>query len=504
MILKRKKDIIMKKRLLLILLAAVLLSVALVMTSCGNDSETTAETTPAASVQGTTTDAPVTVNPLLVTAFDKPEEYVTLPELSEIKVSSANVKKEFDAYIAQVLSQLAKTDYQPVAEGTPAKLGDSVNIHYTGRAKDENKTLSEATIKGMTNADDEKGFDLVLGSGNFIPGFEDQLVNAKKGETVTVDVVFPEDYHSEELCGVAILFEVKVNEISRATVTDKNVVTLAVSYALNGTEANGDIATFLKEHDSKLDMRDMTTLFDEYFDASLLAAAVRNATVYDTFTVDLTLSKEQAADFGYETELSLTATLKVKSVTVYPEALTDEDVKSYTGGEYTTVKDFNDYINQYYTVNETYSVIVETVKYAEIPADVYQALYQGYYDSSIYEQLGDISKYTEEELAEYLTDAVKKTADEFASKNATAEWKDRMLMGYLQKKVGFVLTEELYQKELKEIYDYYVANQYYMLLYYGISSMEIFEEFFGKETLEFQFINNAVLDLVAERVTLVD
>ena len=39
---------------------------------------------------------------------------------------------------------------------------------------------------------------------------------------------------------------------------------------------------------------------------------------------------------------------------------------------------------------------------------------------------------------------------------------------------------------------------------YGISSMEIFEEFFGRETLEFQFINNAVLDLVAERVTLVD
>src|SRR5699024_2065802 len=56
-------------------------------------------------------------------------------------------------------------------------------------------------------------YSLELGSGSFIPGFEDQLVGHKSGDDVDVKVTFPEDYHAKELAGMDALFKVKVHEI---------------------------------------------------------------------------------------------------------------------------------------------------------------------------------------------------------------------------------------------------------------------------------------------------
>ena len=83
-----------------------------------------------------------------------------------------------------------------------AKLDDQVNINYAG-------FLGEEQFAGGT-ADNH---DLVLGSGSFIPGFEDQLVGAETGADVDVNVTFPEQYHSEELAGKAVVFHVHVNSI---------------------------------------------------------------------------------------------------------------------------------------------------------------------------------------------------------------------------------------------------------------------------------------------------
>ena len=83
-----------------------------------------------------------------------------------------------------------------------AKLDDQVNINYAG-------FLGEEQFQGGT-ADNH---DLVLGSGAFIPGFEDQLVGAEIGSDVDVNVTFPEQYHSEELAGKAVVFHVHVNGI---------------------------------------------------------------------------------------------------------------------------------------------------------------------------------------------------------------------------------------------------------------------------------------------------
>lgn len=60
-----------------------------------------------------------------------------------------------------------------------------------------------------------KDFELTIGSGQFIPGFEDQLIGANKGDELTVNVTFPEDYHSEELKGAPAEFKVKINAIKK-------------------------------------------------------------------------------------------------------------------------------------------------------------------------------------------------------------------------------------------------------------------------------------------------
>ena len=75
--------------------------------------------------------------------------------------------------------------------------------------------LKEALTGVKFEGGTAKGYTLVVGSGTFIPGFEDQLIGAELGSEVDVNVTFPEDYHSEDLKGKAALFKVKINEIKK-------------------------------------------------------------------------------------------------------------------------------------------------------------------------------------------------------------------------------------------------------------------------------------------------
>ncbi len=84
----------------------------------------------------------------------------------------------------------------------PVKNGDLLNIDFEGFIGDEPFEGGKAV-----------GTSLEIGSGTFIPGFEDGLIGKNKGETVDVEVVFPEDYHEETLSGKPAKFVVKINEI---------------------------------------------------------------------------------------------------------------------------------------------------------------------------------------------------------------------------------------------------------------------------------------------------
>ncbi len=85
-----------------------------------------------------------------------------------------------------------------------AQNGDTVVIDFAGFLE------NGVQFPGGTGS-----FNLVLGSGQFIPGFEDQLIGAVKGESRDVNVTFPEQYHAAELAGQPVVFKVTVNDIIR-------------------------------------------------------------------------------------------------------------------------------------------------------------------------------------------------------------------------------------------------------------------------------------------------
>ncbi|MCI2876019.1 trigger factor [Staphylococcus hominis] len=89
-----------------------------------------------------------------------------------------------------------------VKEDGAVEEGDTVNIDFDGYVDGEQFEGGQAD-----------GYDLEIGSGSFIPGFEDQLVGVKTGEEKEVVVTFPEEYHAEELAGKEATFKTKVNEI---------------------------------------------------------------------------------------------------------------------------------------------------------------------------------------------------------------------------------------------------------------------------------------------------
>ncbi len=130
----------------------------------------------------------------------KPE--VTLGAYTGIKLD----KVEYNVTAEDVQAEIDRTRKQSarrieVADRAVAN-GDIVNLDYSG------------SVDGVKfNGGTATGQELVIGSGSFIPGFEEQMVGMAIGETKDINVTFPEEYHAEELKGKAAVFTVTVNKI---------------------------------------------------------------------------------------------------------------------------------------------------------------------------------------------------------------------------------------------------------------------------------------------------
>ena len=127
---------------------------------------------------------------------------ITLPDLKSITVTVSPMENVTQEEVDSAINQALEENLTSVQDA--AKEGDTVNIDYSG-------SINGEKFDGGTA---EKQ-DLKLGSGQFIPGFEDQLIGKKAGDTVTVKVTFPEKYQNADLAGKAAEFEVKVNEVKR-------------------------------------------------------------------------------------------------------------------------------------------------------------------------------------------------------------------------------------------------------------------------------------------------
>ena len=128
------------------------------------------------------------------------------PEFDLIDLKGVEIKRPVtevtDADVAEMIETLRKQQATFAEADKAAEEGDQVNIDFEG-FKD-----GEAFAGGKA-----EGADLVLGSKQMIPGFEDGLVGAKAGEEKELNLTFPEDYHAENLKGADVVFKVKVNTV---------------------------------------------------------------------------------------------------------------------------------------------------------------------------------------------------------------------------------------------------------------------------------------------------
>ena len=123
-------------------------------------------------------------------------------EKAEAAVSDEQVQAELD----RMAQNVASTETVERA----AEMGDTANIDFEG-------------FDNGVPFDGGKGdnFDLKLGSGSFVPGFEEQVVGMTAGEEKDIDITFPEDYHAE-LAGKAVVFHVKCNKVTTTNVPEQD------------------------------------------------------------------------------------------------------------------------------------------------------------------------------------------------------------------------------------------------------------------------------------------
>lgn len=130
---------------------------------------------------------------------------IDLPDFSKLKLERLVAPVE-DKQIDEFLDRLAsgQKSFEAAAKTYKAKDGDAVVIDFVGKRNGE-------PFEGGAAED----YQLELGSGTFIPGFEDQLAGVKAGDQKEVKVTFPEQYGSEELAGQDVVFEVTVKEVRK-------------------------------------------------------------------------------------------------------------------------------------------------------------------------------------------------------------------------------------------------------------------------------------------------
>lgn len=139
----------------------------------------------------------------------KPEVKISAYKGIKIKEYAYTVKdEEIDAELNRLLDRNAR---KVEVTDRPAQNGDIVTIDFVG------------TVDGVKfDGGEAEGFDLTLGSGQFIPGFEDQVVGMNIGESKDVNVTFPENYQAENLKGKAAVFAVKVHKIQGKELPELN------------------------------------------------------------------------------------------------------------------------------------------------------------------------------------------------------------------------------------------------------------------------------------------
>ncbi len=211
------------------------------------------------------------------------------PEVTLGQYKGLEVEKEeatvTDEQVAAELNRMQQNVASTETVERAAEMGDTANIDFEGF---DNGVAFEGG-KG-------DNFDLKLGSGSFVPGFEEQVVGMTAGEEKDIDITFPEDYHAE-LAGKAVVFHVKCNKVTATTLPELD------------DEFAKDVSEFDTLEELKADIRakaleNAQKQINSAFENACVEKAAENTTVEMPVALIESELDTQMDRFGYQLQMS--------------------------------------------------------------------------------------------------------------------------------------------------------------------------------------------------------
>ena len=209
---------------------------------------------------------------------------VTLGQYKGLEVEKAEAVVT-DAQVDAELDRMAQNVASTETVERAAEMGDTANIDFEG-------------FLNGTPFDGGKGenFDLKLGSGQFVPGFEEQVVGMNAGEEKDIDITFPENY-TAELAGKAVVFHVKLNKVTATTLPELD------------DEFAKDVSEFETLEELKADIRakaleSAQKQIDNAFENAAIEMAAANTTVDMPAALIESELDVQMERFGYQLQMS--------------------------------------------------------------------------------------------------------------------------------------------------------------------------------------------------------
>lgn len=299
-----------------------------------------------------------------------------LCDYKNISVPHSEIAYTEEEFQQDVSSQLNAHKELSTDETLVAESGSELNINFVGRVDGEE-------FEGGTVDD----YDLTIGSGMFIDGFEDQLIGAKAGDVVEVNVTFPDNYQNEELQNKPAVFEVTVNGIYqmpeftdefvkeylsdvadsvdsyKAYLTETNEQQRKINWVDNYLQTNTNVKSYPASYVRNVQS---TTMYDDqqsYEFMNQYYESTYGQALYQSFS-----EYTQMSDEAYAAQVKTTSESAVKAEMIYQAILESEgiqvtvdDIKAVEGDDYDTkVETYGPgYVAKDYIKNKALEIAVE-------------------------------------------------------------------------------------------------------------------------------------------------